>query len=262
MTRKQITIAAVCVLTLLCSTAFAQRNQEREYYKLIVYHYKDTAQEEVLDSYLEYALLPALHRQKISDIGVFKPLSNDTSADKLLYVFMPFKTLKDMNKTEEDISGDNAYQTAGSSYINAAYDKPPYTRMETILLYAFPMAPKMLLPKLQSAKNERVYELRSYESATEKIFKNKVQMFNEGDEIGLFKRLNFNAVFYSEVIAGSHMPNLMYMTCFENKADRDAHWKSFSSDPFWKTLSSMPEYQHNVSHIDITFLRPADYSDF
>ncbi|MEI9809692.1 MAG: hypothetical protein WDO16_18540 [Bacteroidota bacterium] len=51
-----------------------------------------------------------------------------------------------------------------------------------------------------------MYELRSYESATEKIFKNKVQMFNEGDEIGLFKKLGFNAVFYSEVIAAAKCP--------------------------------------------------------
>ena len=86
-------------------------------------------------------------------------------------------------------------------------------------------------------------------------------MFNEGGEIALFKRLGFNAIFYSEVIAGSKMPNLMYMTSFENMADRDAHWKSFSNDAEWKKISSMPEYQHNVSHIDITFLRPAEYSD-
>ena len=47
----------------------------------------------------------------------------------------------------------------------------------------------MKLPKLRAAKNERIYELRSYESATEKIFANKVHMFNEGGEIDLFKRL-------------------------------------------------------------------------
>ena len=111
-------------------------------------------------------------------------------------------------------------------------------------------------------KKDRVYELRSYESASEKIFRNKVQMFNEGDEIGIFRRLNFNAVFYSEVIAGSKMPNLMYMTSFENMEDRNAHWKSFSSDSSWKKLSSMPEYKNNVSHIDISFLRGAEYSDF
>ena len=87
-------------------------------------------------------------------------------------------------------------------------------------------------------------------------------MFNEGDEIGLFKRLNFNAAFYGEVVAGGKMPNLMYMTCHENKTSRDANWKAFVDDPFWKKLSSMPEYQHNVSHIDISFLYPTEYSDY
>jgi hypothetical protein len=84
---------------------------------------------------------------------------------------------------------------------------------------AFPMAPFLNLPKLNGPKLLRVYELRSYESYTEKIHANKVQMFNEGGEIDLFKQLNFNAVFYGSVVSGSRMPNLMYMTTFENKAD-------------------------------------------
>jgi hypothetical protein len=33
-------------------------------------------------------------------------------------------------------------------------------------------------------------------------------------------------VFYAEVLSGLRMPNLMYMTSFENKEDRDAHWKT------------------------------------
>ncbi len=86
-------------------------------------------------------------------------------------------------------------------------------------------------------------------------------MFNEGGEIKLFKRLNFNAVFYGEVLSGSRMPNLMYMTSFENMNDRNEHWKNFSADPEWKRLSSMPEYQNTVSKIDIVFLTPTQYSD-
>ena len=39
-------------------------------------------------------------------------------------------------------------------------------------------------------------------------------MFNAGGEIDIFTKLNFNAVFYGDVIVGSHMPNLMYLTCF------------------------------------------------
>jgi hypothetical protein len=58
------------------------------------------------------------------------------------------------------------------------------------------------------------------------------------------------------------MPNLMYLTTFNNKADRDAHWDKFTADPEWKRLSGLPEYQHTVSKADILFLRPADYSDF
>lgn len=234
----------------------------KTYYQLTVYHYTTEAQEQVLDTYLQEALLPALHRQQLKQVGVFKAISNDTSTLKKLYVLISFHSLEAVTAITLKLQNDKEYQTKGAAYINAVYTAAPYTRIETILLQAFALAPSLELPQLKSPKKERVYELRSYESATEKIFRNKVHMFNEGDEIGLFKRLNFNAVFYGEVIAGSKMPNLMYMTSFENKADRDEHWKNFGADPYWKKLSAMPEYKNNVSHIDIMFLRPAEYSDY
>jgi NIPSNAP len=234
---------------------------ERRYYTLSIYHFKDSVQEKVLDHYFSDALLPALHRMKIASVGVFKSLANDTVSDKKFYVFIPFHSAVEIQQLNEKLQKDQIYQSAGSDYINAVFSAPPYTRIETIILYAFPLAPKMQLPELRSPKNERVYELRSYESATEKIFKNKVNMFNEGDEIGLFKRLGFNAVFYSEVVAGSRMPNLMYMTTFENMQEREKHWKAFSDDAQWKKLTAMPIYQKNVQHADIFFLRPTDYSD-
>src|SRR6185436_3921077 len=115
------------------------------------------------------------------------------------------------------------YMLAGKDYINASYQSPPYGRMETIVLEAFELSPQMNLPKLSSSKQDHVYELRSYESPTESYYHNKVKMFNAGGEIGIFSRLNFNAVFYGNVIAGCRMPNLMYMTSFENMAERDAH---------------------------------------
>jgi hypothetical protein len=252
----------VAVLCIFCISANANFKPNKEYYQLTVYHFSTAQQEKVLDSYFKDALLPALHRYGYKNIGVFKSLANDTVTDKTVYVYVPLKSLELVTKIPAQLAKDSAYKKAGKEYLDAVYTAPPYSRIEVIITEAFHLAPKMQLPNLKANKNERVYELRSYESATEKIFDNKVRMFNEGDEIGLFKRLNFNAVFYSRVISGSKMPNLMYMTTFENKADRDAHWKAFSADPFWKQLSSMEEYQHNVSHIDIYFLRPTDYSDF
>lgn len=253
----------VSVISIFVFVSWLQPNKpERYFYQLTIYHYSQPEQEKVLDNYLQQALLPALHRMKINKVGIFKAIANDTSNSKTLYVLIPLASLDLITKMADKLAADKDYQASGDTYINAAYTAAPYNRMETILLKSFHLAPTMKLPALQAAKKDRVYELRSYESATEKIFRNKVQMFNEGDEIGIFTKLNFNAIFYSEVIAGSKMPNLMYMTSFENMKDREAHWKSFGDDPLWKKTSSMPEYQKNVSHIDITFLRPVEYSDF
>lgn len=234
---------------------------ERYYYEIKIYHLKTQAQEDRLDNYLQNAYLPAMHRAGIKDVGVFKPLAGDTLG-KRVYVFIPFKTWNQLENINEKLMADQQYQADGKDYINAAYNDEPYMRMETIVLRAFPKMIEPAVPNLAAAKPDRVYELRSYESPTEAYNINKVKMFNDGDEVGLFKRLNFNAVFYAEVIAGSHMPNLMYMTTFNSKADREKHWDAFNNDPYWKTLVAKPEYQHNVSKADIMFLHPTAYSDF
>lgn len=233
----------------------------RNYYHLKIYHYKTQAQENTIEKYLQQAYIPALHRAGIKSVGVFKPVTQVDTA-KLLYVFTPFQSWDKLMGLDQRLASDATYLTDGKDYIDAAYNEQPYTRLETIILQAFPGMPSTAVPDLSANKADRVYELRSYESPTEKLNVNKVTMFNVGDEIGLFKRLGFNAVFYSEVIAGSHMPNLMYMTTFNSKEDRDKHWDAFNKDAYWKTLSAKAEYQHNVSHADIIFLRPADYSDF
>jgi hypothetical protein len=152
--------------------------------------------------------------------------------------------------------------SSGSDYINAPYDQPPYQRIESILLRAFKDMPVMQPTPLDGPRSERIYELRSYESATEKIFANKVDMFNDGGEIKLFEKLNFYAVFYSEVISGPKMPNLMYMTTHANQEARDANWDAFVKAPEWLEMKSLPKYQKNVSHIDIYFLYPTEYSDY
>jgi hypothetical protein len=58
------------------------------------------------------------------------------------------------------------------------------------------------------------------------------------------------------------MPNLMYMTTFTDQESRDEHWKAFGEAPEWKELIGMPKYEHNVSHADIIFLYPTEYSDY
>jgi hypothetical protein len=235
---------------------------KREYYQVTIYHFRTPEQKQEIDNYLENAWLPAVHRAGINNIGVFHPIANDTATDKRVVVILPAKSLQVITDLPGKLLKDGTFQSAGSKFMDAAYNVPAFSRVETVIAYAFPKAPLLQLPKLSSARTDRVYEFRSYESPSEKLFRNKVHMFNEGGEVDLFKRLNFNAIFYAEVIAGPNMPNLIYMTSFENMADRDAHWKTFGADPQWKKLSTDSFYQHNVSRADITLMKAAGYSDY
>ncbi len=248
------------LLTALLLGCFQLMAKERQLYQIKIYHLKTAAQEARIDSFLQTAYMPALHRAGISMVGIFKPVTTDT-ADIRIYVLVPFRNMDQLLQLDKKLAADKIFRESGKSYLDAAWNDLPYSRLESILLQAFPDAPVIAMPALTAPKTERIYELRSYESPTEQYHVNKVQMFNAGGEIGIFRRLGFNAVFYGSVLSGSRMPNLMYMTTFSNKADRDAHWKSFSADADWKKLSAMPEYAHNVSKSEIIFLHPTDYSD-
>ena len=234
----------------------------RDYYQLQVYKLSGKVQEEKVDNFLKNAYLPALHRAGIKTVGVFKPIESDTTSGKRVYVWMPFTSLDHFAKTQEMLDKDSEFQKSGADFLGAAFDQAPFLRKESTLLLAFHLTPTFTVPTFPTPKADRIYELRSYESATENLHKKKVQMFNEGGESALFKSLNFNAVFYAQAISGSTMPNLMYMTTFADMAARTAHWDSFKTSPVWKNLSGMPEYKNTVSKSVILFLHPAEYSDF
>ena len=234
----------------------------RDYYQIKVYKVKDQAQQTAVDNYLKDAFLPALHKNGIKKVGVFKPIESDTASyGKKIFVFIPLKSLDQIEKIEESLAKDKDYQSKGAAYINAPFDNPPYVRLESILLRAFTSQPDFFSPKFSTPKSEQIFELRSYQSATEKIYNKKVEMFNEGGETKIFEKIGANAIFYGEVLSGSEMPNLMYMTSYENIKSNKDHWKAFGDSPEWKKLSGMEEYKNTVSKINKFMLYPADYSD-
>lgn len=253
-----------CLLILLIfGLVLKTQAKHAEYYALITYRITNLKQAETVDNYLKTAYLPALHRLGTKNIGVFKPAAIDTAAfGKVIYVLVPYESLSDFEKTTAKLEQDVQLQKDGAQYLDAKHDDKPFERIEVTLMRAFTGMPGMETPKLSGARQDRIYELRSYEGPTEKLYRSKVKMFNAGDEIGLFKRLGFNAVFYAEVLAGNKMPNLVYMTTFENKAARDEHWKNFVADAQWKQLLTIEEYKNTVSKADIWLLTPTEYSDY
>jgi hypothetical protein len=235
---------------------------KQQYYEIKIYRIADHLQESRVDTYLKDAYLPALHRAGIPTAGVFKPVEADTAFGKLIYVFIPFRTIDQFMQLPELLLNDKVYAEAGKSFADAAYNDPPYVRQESILLKAFINMPQFVAPKLTTPVSERIYELRSYESATEAKAVKKIEMFNQGGEIALFESLEFDAVFFGEVLIGSHKPNLMYMITFSDMKSHDEHWKAFRDSPGWKKLSGMEEYKNTVSKADVYLLHPTSYSDF
>jgi len=242
-------------------TSYSQ-DKNREFYQLKIYSFENKEQVATTDAYLKNAFLPALKETGISSIGVFKEHVKHDSIIGKTYVLIPFKSLDDFLELESELGINEIHISNGSDYLKASHDQPPYKRIESILMKAFIDMPNMALPNLKGPRNERIYELRSYESATEALYVNKVDMFNAGGEVPLFDDLGFNAVFYGEVLSGANMPNLMYMTTHENTEAQTANWKSFVDSPVWHKLKVRPEYQNNVSKNTKYMLFPTEYSDY
>ena len=260
---KTISIALlglVMIFTSFIGNAMQAKAPVREFYQLIVYHIKDKTQEDRLDKYLSEAYIPAVRRLGIKTVGVFKTFNIDTAADKRVYVLLPHQSLQGVQLLNQRLEKDKELAGKGADYINASFDNAPYTRKETMLMQAFTGMPGLKKPVFDAPKNTRVYELRSYESATEKLSLNKINMFND-EEMEIFFRIGSQPVFFAEVLAGSRMPNMMYLTSYSDKASRDDHWKTFGSDPAWKRMSVLPKYKNNMDRMDVVFLTPTTYSD-
>jgi hypothetical protein len=256
----KIKIGFITALLLgVSSSLFAK--EQREFYQFKIYHLKNNEQVNEVDEYLKNVYLPALHRLNIRNIGVFKPIANDTATVKYIYVLIPFRSEKEWMQLDKNILKDETYTADAKNFLAAPVDKAPYERMESVLLEAFLSQGQLLLPAAKNA--DRVFELRSYESPTENLLAKKIAMFNK-DEINIFNRLGFNPIFYGRVLSGSHMPNLMYMPIFKNVEDRNAQWKVFGNDPKWKEISSDPENENkvSVSHIDSILMYSVSYSDY
>jgi hypothetical protein len=255
--------ASLLLIILFCTAPliFSITPARQAFYQLVVYNFSGQSQEDRLDIYLKGAYLPALHRAGIKTVGVFKPVESDKDHGKKIYVLIPFNTIDQFVGLPALLKQDKRYKTEGKDYIEATFDNPPYDRIETTLMQAFKDMPQLFVPQHATPPGNRVYEMRSYESATEELYNRKVHMFNEGGEIAIFEKLNFNAVFYGDVLSGSTMPNLIYMTTFPDMETRDKYWGRFRADPDWEVLKAIEYYQNTVSKNNTYLLYPTDYSD-
>lgn len=231
-----------------------------EFYAWQHYVLRSGTQQRRLAEFLQNAAIPALNRLGHQPIGAFEAVSGPITPS--VFVLVPMKSLDAFAAMETSLQNDGEFMKAAAGYIDAPPTDPAYERRETSLLAAFAKMPRIQVPAQTAGKRPRIFELRVYESHSEKAHLAKVRMFEELGEMDIFKRVGLKAVFFSHTIAGPRMPSLTYMLVYDNLADREKTWAAFSADPEWKKLSSMAGYGNAdiVSNITSVYLRPAAYS--
>lgn len=237
----------------------APKAAQQEYYELRLYLFKAGAETRRLDDFLRQAAIPAWNRLGSQPIGAFTP--REAGESPALYVLIPHPSLEAFASAGERLQADAEYQKAGAEYLNLPSSDPAFARFESSLMRAFAQMPRLELPSFSAEKKPRLFELRTYESHSERAALKKIEMFNAG-EIDIMRRVGLGPVFYGQMLIGARLPNLTYMLSAEDMASHKKHWGAFGGDAQWKKISKMPGYADSeiVSKISSKFLVPTEYS--
>lgn len=229
--------------------------QDLAYYELRIYTFSTQKQQKLIEDFYSLAI-PSFNDLGVENVGVFHEL--EPSLPGKLYVLLPYQSLQHFSEVNNALDNDLDFQQSAAAYLNAPANEPAYVRIESSLMKAFKKFPSLITPK----KQQRFFELRQYQSASEAAGKKKIEMFNDEGEIEIFQRLQFNPVFWGETIIGPDRPNLTYMVTFDTLAEKDKKWTEFIEDAQWKELSSKPEYANDllINLITSTMLVPTSFS--
>ncbi len=241
-------IAAVTNQLLGTQLSTAAEPSGNQIIELRTYTLIDAEAETKLDAYLEQALIPALERQGMGPIGAFDQASEAEDGSIQVMLLIPGSSVEAVTSTSAKLTDDQSYQTAAESYSSTPAGQPLVKRIRSELLLSFNCWPKVTVPAQKKEGKPALFEMRVYESPTEKLGELKVEMFNSG-EVPIFLDCKIAPVFMGQALIGDKMPNLTYMTVYDDNDTRQGAWKSFSQHKDWQVLKAVEKYKGTVSKI-------------
>ncbi len=245
--------------------AAAEGATGREYYEIRRYRVADEDGRKTVLAYLENALSPALNRAGIDRVGVFtvEPSSDETPEDGAegmsVWTIIAFPDIDDFAAMKSTLEADAVYLEAASPMYATSRDEPIYERVESWLLRAFVGMPVMELPPQTTTGEDRIFELRLYESHNEDAARRKVHMFDNG-EIDIMRDVEMAPVLFAELLVGADVPALVYILSAPDMESHREHWRAFGGHPEWERMREMEMYKGTVSRIENVFLRPTAFS--
>jgi hypothetical protein len=255
--REFLTAAAAATVLPVPHLGTLAQSGSRQFIELRRYHLLPGTKQRAFTSFVGDALIPAMNRAGVSRVGAFTILYGENAPSLLLV--LPHSTLDSVVSLRDRLASDAAYARAGAATLDAPLSDPAFVRVESSLLRAFEAMPTIEPSPAAAPRTSRIYELRTYESHSNRAALNKLRMFNAG-EVPIFRRAGLTPVFFGETLIGTGMPSLTYMLTFPDMPARDAAWSVFGKDPEWTKLSADPQYRDNVSAISDIILQPTAYS--
>jgi len=255
--REFLAATAVAALSPLPKLDTLAQSAPRQYIELRRYHLLPGTKQRAFSAFVGDVAIPAMNRAGVGRVGAFTVVYGENAPSLLLV--LAHQTLDTVVSLRERLAGDAAYARAGAAILDAPMSDPAFVRVESTLLRAIDAMPTLEPSASAGAATPRIFELRTYESHSDRAALNKLKMFNSG-EVPIFRRTGLTPVFFGETVVGAKMPSLTYMLTFSDISARDKAWSSFGKDPEWKTLSADPQYRENVSAISDIILQPTAYS--
>jgi len=236
----------------LTSLCFSLSSQE-QVYEFRTYEIGFFKSVDVLHNYFEKALIPALNRQGVEHVGVFK--EDDDRLPQKVYLLIPYENIVSFQHSKQKLLDDKIYLADANAYLNATQEEIPYSRISTELIQSSKGFPKLKKPMDDSM----LYELRIYESHNEDALRRKVKMFDDS-EFAIFEEVGLPMVFFGSNIAGTQMPCLTYLLAFKDKEAHAEAWSKFGPHPEWQRIIKLEEYANSMNEIIRVFLKPVSYS--
>lgn len=206
------------------------------------------------------AFVPALNRAGVKPVGAFSVLFGPDSPT--IHMLLAHPDADSVLTLGARLEGDAEYRRAAGGFLGLPATDPPYVRLESTLMAAFETVPRIEVPTGPLAVPSRIFELRTYESHNRTAGARKIDMFEAGGEIGIFRRLGMAPVFFGRNLVGRRLPGLTYMLGFPDLAARERAWAAFRDDAEWAKLRSSPGLSNAeiLTNITVELLRPTDYS--
>lgn len=246
-------------LLMAAGVTMSPQSHAEQLYEVRSYILGEKGDAESVHGFLRDALLPAMERQKIGPIGAFMNSESDETGSPRIVVVIPYDNADQIAKVGQAVVADAQFQADAKTYLDRGPKDSPYQRISSELLVAMDCMPELTVPAGLLANSDRVYELRVYESANERLGHTKVDMFNSG-EVPIFLACGIQPIFIGQAIVGPQTPNLTYLTAYPSEAERLESWVAFRKHPDWQVLKEVEKYKGTVSRIDKFVLVPTDYS--